>query len=39
LKGLALTEIELPWILGGASTSEALATMKESFARGFAHHA
>jgi anion-transporting ArsA/GET3 family ATPase len=35
LKALGLTEIELPWILGGAATPEALSTMKASFARGF----
>jgi anion-transporting ArsA/GET3 family ATPase len=35
LSALALTEIELPWILGGAATNEALATMKNCFARGF----
>jgi anion-transporting ArsA/GET3 family ATPase len=35
LKALGLTEIELPWILGGATTPEALSTMKASFARGF----
>jgi hypothetical protein len=35
LRALALTEIELPWILGGASTPQALSTMKSHFARGF----
>jgi anion-transporting ArsA/GET3 family ATPase len=35
LRALALTEIELPWILGGASTSQVLETMKTCFARGF----
>lgn len=36
LTALALTEIELPWILGGAATDAALATMQGHFARGFA---
>jgi anion-transporting ArsA/GET3 family ATPase len=36
LRALALTEIELPWILGGAATPQALSTMKSHFARGFA---
>jgi anion-transporting ArsA/GET3 family ATPase len=35
LHGLALTEIELPWILGGATTNEALSTMQACFRRGF----
>lgn len=36
LAALSLTEIELPWILGGAATDAALATMKDHFLRGFA---
>jgi hypothetical protein len=39
LHGLALAEIELPWILGGATTNEALSTMQACFARGFGAHA
>jgi anion-transporting ArsA/GET3 family ATPase len=35
LSALALTELELPWILGGAATDAALATMKDCFTRGF----
>jgi anion-transporting ArsA/GET3 family ATPase len=35
LRALALSEIELPWILGGASSNEALAVMKASLRRGF----
>ncbi|HEX6763988.1 MAG TPA: ArsA-related P-loop ATPase [Polyangiaceae bacterium] len=36
LHALSLTEIELPWILGGAATDEALTTMKSHFAQSFA---
>ena len=36
LRALALSEIELPWILGGASSNEALAMMQASLRRGFA---
>jgi anion-transporting ArsA/GET3 family ATPase len=36
LRALSLTEIELPWILGGAATDEALTTMKSHFIREFA---
>ncbi|HEX6276514.1 MAG TPA: ArsA family ATPase [Polyangiaceae bacterium] len=39
LRALALDEIELPWMLGGASTPAALATMKDHFVRGFVRHA
>ena len=35
LAALSLTEIELPWILGGAATDAALVTMKDHFLRGF----
>ena len=39
LHALSLSEIALPWILGGAATPEALATMKQYFARGFSNQA
>jgi anion-transporting ArsA/GET3 family ATPase len=39
LHALGLPEIELPWILGGAATPEALTIMKELFVRGFSRHA
>ena len=35
LKALGLPEIELPWILGGAATSAALASVKDHFLRDF----